>query len=171
MREIHVSIPRNEIRDVKRNVSKKSAIKLMGELNDTAFILYQYYVANSWRDNEEFEDKDAAEELGWSEDKVARTRRKLTKAHWFHQESGAYSGGRKIFTTYLGKENVLKVLGLREVSPWEIIALGGRVRDELGLSSDEYLESKEAKKLVRKYFAELERTRAPTGVVKSDEAA
>ena len=154
------------MKEIKRGVAEDSAIKLMGELGDTCFILYQFYVANSYKDNQTYKDKDAMEHLGWSKDKVERTRRKLTKHHWIYRESGVYSSGRKLLTIYLGKKNVLKVLGIRELSPWEELSISGRVMKELNLPNDNSWEKDKklkakARKLYNKYKDEMEQTPEP----------
>ncbi len=154
------------MKEIKRGVAEDSAIKLMGELGDTCFILYQFYVANSYKDNQTYKDKDAMEHLGWSKDKVERTRRKLTKHHWIYRESGVYSSGRKLLTIYLGKKNVLKVLGIRELAPWELKGISDRVLKELNLPNDDSWENdkqlvSKARKLYKKYRAEMEQTPEP----------
>jgi hypothetical protein len=166
MSEITVKIARSEMKEIKRGVAEESAIKLMHELGDTAYVLYQFYVSRSYLDNQTFEDEDAIKHLGWSRDKVERTRRKLTKSHWIYRESGVYSSGRKLLTIYLGKKNVLKVLGIRELAPWELRSIQTRTRKELNIPDDDvWAKDKtlaaQVKKLFKKYRADMEQTPEP----------
>ncbi len=103
------------MKKVKCVPTEEVARELMAEIDDSAYALYAYYVLKSREHRFTFEDENAAEYLGWKLDKVKRNRRKLQQHHWFHQESGKYSGGRKIFTTYLGKDKVIPAVGIENI--------------------------------------------------------
>ncbi len=91
---------------------------LMKQCNSDAVILFEYYLAKAGVENFAYSDETAARALGWTERKVQEVRKKLTKADYFFQERGKYSSGRKIVSTYLGRQTVLK---LKHIEHYEII--------------------------------------------------
>lgn len=158
MPEVHIEFDWGEFEVIQRILKENVQRDLIAEVGDVGVLLYQFYLRRSTKNNYTFPDEDAAKYFGWDIKKVARTRRKLMKAHWFHQRSGKYSNGTKIFTTYLGKKEVLTALGIRDVDIWEKNAIGQRACDELGLTLDEAIKNKDAKKLAEKYLKEAEHT-------------
>ncbi len=88
-------------------------VEIMQDCNsDAAVILFEYYLSKAGIEEFEFSDYKASHALKWSERKVQEVRKKLTKAGYFLQKKGNYRDGRKIITTYLGKEKTKEFLTL-----------------------------------------------------------
>lgn len=81
--------------------------RLIKEVNDAGFLLYEYYLTLAGvGSKDEISDERTAKHFGWAVSKVKRLRTNLTKAGWFSQESYSYTKGRKGVTYYIGKEQV-----------------------------------------------------------------
>lgn len=80
---------------------------LMREAGDAALILFQYllYRAQTGHTQHELTVTTLADALGWSEQKVKRTRTKLREAGWYLKRSFTYKG-TKIILYYLGQDEV-----------------------------------------------------------------
>ncbi|MFY9127922.1 MAG: hypothetical protein WAO82_04505 [Limnohabitans sp.] len=88
-------------------VSDDERRRLIHEVGDAGFLLYEYYLFLAGvGSKKEISDEDAVKHFGWTPTKAKTARKKLTTAGWFYQESFAYSGGRKGITYYLGKKQV-----------------------------------------------------------------
>jgi len=91
----------------------KDKVEIMNRCNsDSAVILFEYYLSKAGIEDFEFTDKKAAHALEWSIRKVQEVRKKLIKAGYFLQKKGTYHDGRKIVTTYLGREKTEEFLTL-----------------------------------------------------------
>lgn len=75
--------------------------EVMTKCGDAALILYEFYVSKAGTPDYSFSDELAAKALGWSVQKVKRTRLILTKSNFFKQVQGKLNDGRKITVTYL----------------------------------------------------------------------
>ena len=84
--------------------------RLIKEVNDAGFLLYEYYLSLAGvGSKDEISDEQTAKYFGWEVSKVKRLRTNLTKAGWFSQESYSYTKGRKGITYYIGKEEVARL--------------------------------------------------------------
>ena len=82
---------------------------IITECGDAALILLDYFYLKANVPNFKHTDEKASYSLGWSTRKAKDIRLKLTKAGYFHQATARYPDGRKITTTYLGKDSVKEV--------------------------------------------------------------
>jgi len=82
--------------------------EIMAECGDAAVILFEFFLSKAGIRDYQYTDGKAGKVLGWKDSKVKKVRLKLRSAGYFYEESASYTHGRKVTTTYLGKQEVQK---------------------------------------------------------------
>ena len=83
--------------------------EIMSECNEQALILIEYMMDS--KNTTPLTDEAMSNSLGWSKQKIQRTRLMLEEHGYFCKENYTTRDGKKLFKYYIGKEVVSKVKG------------------------------------------------------------